>query len=92
VASVQPLESRQVLSPPTVPGAPVLTGLGATSATISWNASSDTVALSSYSVYWIYTTGHSGRGGGITTHTILEATTNGPTTSTLLVDHHHIMS
>jgi hypothetical protein len=81
VASVQPLESRQVLSPPTVPGAPVLTGLGATSATISWGASSDNVALSSYSVYWIYTVGHSGRGGGITTYTILEATTDGSTTS-----------
>ncbi len=81
VASVQPLESREVLSPPTVPGTPVLTGLGATSVTISWGASTDNVALSSYSVYWIYTTGHSGRGGGSTTHTILEATTNGSTTS-----------
>jgi hypothetical protein len=81
VASVQALESRWVLSPPTVPGTPVLTGLGATSATIAWGASTDTVALKSYSVYWIYTTGHSGRGGGITTHTILEATTDGSTTS-----------
>ena len=80
-ASVRSLESRVVLSPPTVPGAPVLTGLGATSATISWDASTDDVALSGYSVYWIYTTGHSGRGGGSTTHTILEAATNGSTTS-----------
>jgi hypothetical protein len=78
---VQALESREVLSPPTVPGTPVLTALGATSATISWGASTDNVALKSYSVYWIYTTGHSGRGGGITTHTILEATTDGSTTT-----------
>jgi hypothetical protein len=81
VACVQVLETREVLSPPTVPGTPVLTGLGATSATISWGASTDNVALTGYSVYWIYTTGHSGRGGGITTHTILEATTNGSTTT-----------
>src|SRR5258708_1594869 len=81
VASVHVLESREVLSPPTIPATPVLTGLGTTSATIAWAASTDNVALKSYSVYWIYTTGHSGRGGGYTTHTILEATTNGSTTS-----------
>jgi hypothetical protein len=81
VACVQVLETREVLSPPTVPGTPVLTGLGATSATISWGASTDDVAITGYSVYWIYTTGHSGRDGGITTHTILEASTDGSTTS-----------
>jgi hypothetical protein len=81
VADVQVLEDRTVLSPPTAPGAPMLTGLGATSATISWGASTDNVPIASYSVYWIYTYGHSGRGGGITTYTILEATTNGSTTS-----------
>jgi hypothetical protein len=75
------LETRVVLSPPTIPGAPVLTGLGTTSATISWGASTDNVAVTSYSVYWIYVTGHSGRGGGYTTHTVLEATTNGSTTT-----------
>jgi hypothetical protein len=35
VASLQPLESREVLSPPTIPGTPVLTDLGQNSATIS---------------------------------------------------------
>jgi hypothetical protein len=84
VACVQVLETREVLSPPTIPGAPVLTGLGATSATISWGASTDNVPVTGYSVYWIYTTGHSGRGGGTTVHTILEATTNGSTTSATL--------
>jgi hypothetical protein len=39
------------------------------------------VQIASYSVYWIYTVGHSGRGGGITTYTILEGTTNGTTTT-----------
>jgi hypothetical protein len=81
VADFQVLESREVLSPPTVPGTPVLTGLGATSATIAWGASTDTVPITAYSVYWIYTTGHSGRGGGITTHYVLEGTTNGSTTT-----------
>jgi hypothetical protein len=81
VAGVQALETREVLSPPTIPGTPVLTGLGATSATISWGASTDNVPVTGYSVYWIYTTGHSGRDGGYTTHTILEATTNGSTTT-----------
>jgi hypothetical protein len=81
MAEVQVLETREVLSPPTIPGAPVLTGEGATSATISWGASTDNVALASYSVYWNYTTGHSGRGGGYTYHSILEATTDGSTTS-----------
>ena len=66
---------------PTTPGAPILTALGTTSATISWGASSDNVGVTGYSVYWIYQTGHSGRGGGVTTHTILEATTNGSTTT-----------
>jgi hypothetical protein len=81
VACLQVLETREVLSPPTIPGTPVLTGLGVTSATISWGASTDNVPVTGYSVYWIYTTGHSGRGGGYTTHTILEATTDGSTTS-----------
>jgi hypothetical protein len=67
--------------PPTTPGRPVLTGLGKTSATIDWTASTDNVGVTGYSVYWIYTTGHSGRGGGITTHYVLLATTNGSTTS-----------
>ncbi len=66
---------------PTAPGKPVLTGLGKTSATIAWGASTDNVGVTSYSVYWIYTTGHSGRGGGVTTHYVLLATTNGSTTS-----------
>jgi hypothetical protein len=81
VADLQILETREVLSPPTIPGTPVLTALGATSATITWGASSDNVPVTSYSVYWIYTTGHSGRGGGFTTRTVLEATTNGSTTT-----------
>src|SRR5260370_10002596 len=81
VADVQVLETREVLSPPTIPGAPVLTGLGTTSATIAWGASTDNVPITSYSVYWIYTVGHSGRGGGTTTYRVLEATTNGSTTS-----------
>ena len=29
-------------------------GLGATSATISWGASTDNVGVTGYSVYWIY--------------------------------------
>jgi hypothetical protein len=80
-ACVQALENREVLSPPTIPGTPVLTGLGQTSATISWGASTDNVPITGYSVYWIYSVGHSGRGGGVTTYHILEATTNGSTTS-----------
>ncbi len=68
-------------TPPTVPTSFVQTGIGATSVTVSWAASTDNVGVAGYSVYWIYTVGHSGRGGGYTTYTVLEATTDGSTTS-----------
>jgi N-acetylneuraminic acid mutarotase len=70
-------------TPPTAPGTPVLTGVGATSVSLSWGASTDNVGVTGYSVYWIYTVGHSGRGGGITTYTILEASTTGATSVTI---------
>ena len=57
----------------------MLTGEGATSVTLAWTPSTDNVGVTGYSIYWIYTTGHSGRGGGTTTHTILLGSTNGST-------------
>ncbi len=69
---------------PTLPGAPVLTGEGTNSLTLSWAPSTDNIGVTGYSVYWIYTVGHSGRGGGSTTYTVLMATTNGSTTSATL--------
>jgi hypothetical protein len=68
-------------TPPTVPGPPSITDMTANSVTLSWGASTDNVGVTGYAVYWVYTSGHSGRGGGITTHTILEATTDGATTT-----------
>jgi N-acetylneuraminic acid mutarotase len=69
--------------PPTTPGTPTLVSVTATTATITWAASSDNVGVTGYSVYWVYSVGHSGRGGGITTYHILEATTSAATTVTI---------
>lgn len=66
---------------PTVPTNFAWTGVGQNSVTLSWTASTDNIGVVGYSVYWIYTTGHSGRGGGYTTHKILVATTNASATS-----------
>jgi N-acetylneuraminic acid mutarotase len=70
-------------TPPTAPGTPYLTDVGATSVTLGWGASTDNIGVTEYSVYWIYTTGHSGRDGGYTTHYVLEATTDGATAATI---------
>jgi N-acetylneuraminic acid mutarotase len=59
-------------TPPTVPGQPVVTGTGTNSVSLSWPAASDNIGVTNYSVYWIYTVGHSGRDGGFTTYTIFE--------------------
>jgi hypothetical protein len=68
-------------TPPTAPTPFVQTGIGTNSVTLSWGASTDNVGVTGYSVYWIYTFGRSGRGGGTTTYTYLMAQTNGATTS-----------
>jgi hypothetical protein len=69
--------------PPTTPGTPTLVSVAPTSATMTWAASTDSVGVTGYSVYWVCSVGHSGRGGGVTTYHILEATTNGATTATI---------
>jgi hypothetical protein len=64
-------------TPPSPPGTPVITALGKTSVSLSWAPSTDNVGVTGYTVTWIYTTGHSGRGGGYTTHYVTLATTTG---------------
>lgn len=71
-------------TPPTTTGNVVLTGVGKNSLSLSWQPATDNIGVTGYAVYWIYTTGHSGRGGGYTTHTILMGTTNASTTSITL--------
>jgi N-acetylneuraminic acid mutarotase len=66
-----------VASPPTVPTGLTVSGRTASSITLSWNASSDPAGVTSYTVYHIYATGHSGRGGGITIHHDPVATVTG---------------
>jgi hypothetical protein len=55
-------------SPPTAPTNLTVTGTTTSSVSLSWGASSDPTGVAGYTVYHVYTTGHSGRGGGITTH------------------------
>jgi hypothetical protein len=69
-------------TPPTTPGTPTVVGVTATTATITWAPSKDNVGVAGYRVYYVYSVGHSGRGGGVTWYHILEATTSGATTAT----------
>jgi hypothetical protein len=66
-------------SPPSTPTSVTVTGATISSLTLSWNASTDPIGVSHYTVYHFYQTGHSGRGGGITNHYDPVATVTGTT-------------
>jgi N-acetylneuraminic acid mutarotase len=72
-----------VQSPPTAPTGLTVTGLTASSVSLSWNASFDPIGVAGYTVYWVYVTGHSGRGGGITTHYVAVLTVTSGTSGTV---------
>jgi hypothetical protein len=70
------------VTPPTVPTGIVQTAAGDGSVSLAWNPSTDNVGVAGYQIEWIYATGHSGRGGGITWHYVSLGTT--PTNSVTL--------
>jgi hypothetical protein len=65
------------IPPPNPPTGLQVTGSGISSLTLSWNPATGPYPITQYNVYHWYQTGHSGRGGGTTTHHDLMGTTTG---------------
>ncbi len=64
------------VTPPSIPTGFVQTGAGNGSLSLAWSPSTDNIAVAGYQIWWIYTVGHSGRGGGYTTYYDELATTS----------------